>query len=269
MGKIIAVCNEKGGVAKTTTVKNLAVGIGMLGFKVLAIDLDPSMNLTTSLGLREIAEEKSISDIYSLVLNNEEVPEGFGIHHYDEGIDVICCSKSMRRTESDLNAASMKEVRLRNYLVTIKNQYDYIFIDCAAGIGLFAENAMYAADELLIPVEPHCLSIDAIQNLFRKVGEIRNLNGSIATGEPRPGILGCVFTKARTITNNDNFVMDGIRELYGSQVRTFNTVIPLSSKFPESDTAESSIFYHAPHSTAARVYSDLIYELMEIEGKEF
>ena len=102
MSKIIACVNEKGGVAKTTTIKNLAIGLAARGKKVLAIDLDPSANLTTALGIHVTKEQKTILDIFKLSKDCENVPEGYAIMQHEEGIDVICSVKELHAFESEL-----------------------------------------------------------------------------------------------------------------------------------------------------------------------
>lgn len=105
MSKIIACVNEKGGVAKTTTIKNLAIGLAARGKKVLAIDLDPSANLTTALGIHVTKEQKTILDIFKLSKDCEDVPEGYAIMQHEEGIDVICSVKELHAFESELICA--------------------------------------------------------------------------------------------------------------------------------------------------------------------
>ena len=154
MGKVIACVNEKGGVAKTTTIKNLSVGIAMKGYKVLVVDLDPSANLTKCLGLSQSGEEGTICEIIGAYIECEDVPEGFGIVKSEEGIDVITSSNALHCYESKLAAAYQREVVLRRYINTIKDKYDFIFLDCPAGLGIFVDNALFAADSIIIPTEP-------------------------------------------------------------------------------------------------------------------
>lgn len=263
MGKIIACVNEKGGVSKTTTIKNVSIGLAMLKKKVLVIDMDPSMNFTCSLSIETNDETGSICEIIDRTIEMKEIPEGYGIQHHREMIDVIGCSERMHDIESKLGSAMQREIVLRRYLMTIKDKYDYIFLDCPAGLGIFTVNALFAADELIIPMQPHILSIEAIQNLFKKIFQVRQLNG---TGN-KPEVLGGLFTQVRTSTNNDKKLMEQLREQYGQYMNFFKTIIPLTSKLPESDIAKCSIYVHAPHSVAAMVHADLVYEILQIEER--
>lgn len=260
MAKIIACVNEKGGVAKTTTVKNLSIGLAMEGKRVLAIDLDPSANLTKSLGLEADPKKGTISEILDAVKDCEDLPAGFGIMHQEEGIDVIVSSSDLHNCEDKLNSAFQKEVVLRGYLSTIQEGYDYIFLDCPAGLGIFVTNALFCADSLIIPLEPQFLASEAMQNLFQRVALIRKHRG----GRTKPDVEGILFTKVRLNTNNDRHLMDEHRDRFlNSKLRVFNSFIPSLVKFSESDYAGESIYKYAPDTSAAMIYADLVAEFMQ------
>ena len=208
MSKIIACVNEQGGVAKTTTIKNLAIGLAARGKKVLAIDLDPSANLTTALGIHVTKEQKTILDIFKLSKDCEDVPEGYAIMQHEEGIDVICSVKELHAFESELICAIQREIVLRRYLISIKDDYDYIFIDCPAGLGIYVTNALFCADSVIIPVQPQFLGVGAMQNLFSYINQVRKLNGTLV----KPEVLGILFTMVRINTNNDRDVMAYFRD---------------------------------------------------------
>lgn len=259
MGKVIACVNEKGGVAKTTTIKNIAVGLTMHGKKVLVIDLDPSANLTKSFGVK--VSEGSICEILDLAIACEDIPADIGIISQEEGIDMITSSKELHDYEAKLSSAYQREVVLRRYVSIIKENYDYVLIDCPAGLGIFVTNALFCADSLIIPVEPQYLAAAAMQNLFAVVALVRKLNGT----DRKPDILGCLFTKVRTNTNNDKNVMQLLKGSSSSSVRYFDTYIPHTVKFSESDAATQSIFKYAQNSSAAMIYADLVDEILALE----
>lgn len=261
MGKVIACVNEKGGVAKTTTIKNLSIGLAMEGKKVLVIDLDPSANLTKSLGLEPQNETGAICEIFEKTMEFEDIPEGYGITAYEEGIDVITSSIYMHSVESKLNVALQREIVLRRYILTVKDKYDYIFLDCPAGLGIFVTNALFCADSLIVPLQPQFLSVEAMQNLFVNVAKVRKLNGT----NKKPEIMGLLFAMVRTNTNNDTNVMKNLRESYSKSVRFFDTFIPLAAKIPESDLARMSVYKYGGKSTASNVYKDLVKEFLELE----
>ena len=261
MGRIIACVNEKGGVAKTTTIKNLSVGVAMKGFKVLAIDLDPSANLTKCMGLAVSGEEGAICEIMGAYIECEDVPEGFGIVHSEEGIDIITSSNALHCYESKLAAAYQREVVLRRYINTIKDKYNFIFLDCPAGLGIFVDNALFAADAIIIPTAANYLDVEAMQNLFSKMAMVRKLNG---TGR-KPEISGIVFTSVRLSTKNNRAIMEQLRGQYEGRLNIFKTYIPLNSKIPESDLANESIYKYANNCTAALNYMDLVEEFLAME----
>lgn len=261
MGKVIACVNEKGGVAKTTTIKNLSIGLAMEGKKILAVDLDPSANLTKCLGLDPEDETGAIYEIIGKMIECEELEEGYGITKHSEGIDVITSSLFLHQYESRLNAAFQREIVLRRYINTVKDNYDYIFLDCPAGLGIFVTNALFCADALIVPLQPQFLSVEAMQNLFVNVAKVRKLNGT----NRKPEIMGLLFAMVRTNTNNDTKIMKELRENYGRSVPFFETYIPLAAKIPESDLARMSVFRYSGKSTAANVYKNLVMEFLKLE----
>lgn len=263
MSKVIVGVNEKGGVAKTTTIKNLAIGLAGKGKKVLAIDFDPSANLTTSLGLFLGENEPTILDIMKLSKKCEDIPENFAVVHQEEGIDVICSTANLHDFESELISAMQREIILRRYVETIRQNYDYIFIDCPAGLGIFVTNALFCADAVIIPVQPQYLGVGAMQNLFRYINQIRALNGTNA----KPEILGILFTMVRINTNNDKDLMAYMNESYEGKIRIFDTFIPNSVRFSESDGEGQSIFKYASKTSAAMVYGDLVEEFLSMEER--
>lgn len=261
MSKIIACVNEKGGVAKTTTIKNLAIGLAAKGKKVLAIDLDPSANLTTALGIHVSKDQKTILDIFKLSKDCEDIPEDCAIVKHEEGIDVICSVKELHAFESELICAIQREIVLRRHLFNIRDKYDYIFIDCPAGLGIYVTNALFCADSVIIPVQPQFLGVGAMQNLFSYINQVRKLNGTMV----KPEVLGILFTMVRINTNNDRDVMVYFRDSYNGKINVFDTYIPNSVRISESDGEGESIFKYAPKTSAAMVYGDLIEEFIKTE----
>ena len=263
MSKVIACVNEKGGVAKTTTVKNLAIGLAGKGKKNLVIDLDPSMNLTTSLGLflQPEEEDPTILDILKAEKDCKDIPEGFAIIHQEEGIDVIRSTTALHAFESELMYAMQREITLRKYVDIVKDNYDYVFIDCPAGLGLYVTNALFCADAVLIPVQPQFLGAGAMQNLFEYLDQIRKLNG---TGT-KPETLGILFTMVRINTNNDKDLIAFFSKNYKGKINIFDTYIPNSVRFSESDGEGQSIFKYAPKASASMVFGDFVDEFMQIE----
>lgn len=266
MGKIIAGINEKGGVAKTTTIKNLSVGLAKRGNKVLVIDLDPSAMLTKALGLFDSSAKDTIVEIIKGTIDCEDLEPGFGIRKHEEGMDVIISKPQLHVCEDLLSSAFQREIVLRRYLVTIQDEYDYIFVDCPAGIGILSTNVLFCADGLIIPLEPNYADVEALKNLFPVIGKVRKLQGAIR----KPEILGVLFTKVRDNTRNHQDNMKSCRETYNNEnIHIFNTTIPLSTRIPESDTRQMSIYHYADIKSEAKkdvaIFESLIDEIL---GKE-
>lgn len=259
MGKIIAVLNEKGGVAKTTTVKNLAGGLCLMGKSVLCVDLDSSANLTKSLGLTPTEESGSIVDIIDLSMECKDIPDGFGILHHEEGMDVVPSTTRFLGYSDKIGNVMRREEVLDRYIQTVKDKYDYVLIDCPGGLEIFTQNALFACDYIVIPSEAKKLSIEAMQNIFVTVGLVRKLKRT-----QTPIIAGILFCKVRANTVNDREVMKVVRDKYGEKVHVFDHYIPLATVVSDSDVACQSLFKLAPKSTAAVEYQKFLEELLEI-----
>jgi chromosome partitioning protein len=264
MGKVIACVNEKGGVAKTTTVKNLSIGLANTGKKVLVIDLDPSTSLSTSLGVFPEADDKSILNILKRSVNLENIEEDFAVVHHEEGIDLIPSVTELHGYSKEIADSMMPVTVLRWYVDSVKDKYDYVFIDCPAGLEIYTKNALFAADAVIIPNQPQFLAVSAMQNIFGLISSVRKLNG---TGT-KPEIFGIIFTMVRPTTNNDKNVMEYYKQEYTGKVPLFNTYIPHSVRFTESDGEGKSIYKYAPKTSAAMVYADLVKEFLEMEEEK-
>ena len=157
--------------------------------------------------------------------------------------------------------AMQREITLRKYVITVKDKYDYVFIDCPAGLGLYVTNALFCADAVLVPVQPQFLGAGAMQNLFSYLNQIRKLNGTMT----KPEILGILFTMVRINTNNDKELMSYFCEGYKGKINIFDTYIPNSVRFSESDGEGQSIFKYAPKTASAMVFGDFVDEFITME----
>lgn len=260
MCRVIAIANQKGGVGKTTTCINLGIGLAREGKKVLLVEADTQGSMAVSLGIREPDElDVTLVNIMEKVINDEDLEPGEGIIHHEEGIDFIPANIELAGLETALVNVMSREMILRQYLCSVKEQYDYILIDCMPSLGMITINALVAADSVLIPVEAAYLPVKGLQQLIKTIGRVhRKLN-------PQLSILGILFTKVDRRTNFARDIAGQIREVYGNQIHIFANCIPLSVRAAETTAEGKSIFLHDPKGIVAEGYRYLTGEVLDDE----
>lgn len=196
MCKVIAIVNQKGGVAKTTTTVNLGIGLVREGKKVLLIDADSQGSLSSSLGVEEPDElDVTLSTIMGKVINEEDYGKREGVIVHEEGVSFLPCNIELSGLEVTLVNTMRREYILKEYITSVRNLYDYILIDCNSSLGMVTMNALTAADSVIIPIEAAYLSVKGLQQLITTIGRTKKyLN-------PNLGIEGIVFTKMVGRTN--------------------------------------------------------------------
>ena len=247
MGQVIALANQKGGVAKTTTTLNLAVALKELGFHVLVVDLDPQGNLTMSQGMNPDEVERSMFDVLVHALPIDEV-----IHEAE--VDVAVSSIDLAGAELALSSMIGRERALQKALASVRGAYDYVLIDTPPSLGLLTINALTAADGVIVPVQCEYLSLRGLVQLEGTLSMIReNLNPSV---EIR-GILPTMFD-SRTLHAREAIEM--LKENFGELV--FDTRIRKTIRYAEAPVQGLSVLKYDPKSQAADAYRDLAKEVL-------
>ena len=254
---VIAVVNQKGGTAKTTTVENLGIGLAREGKKVLLVDTDPQGSLTISLGYPRPDElEITLFDLLNKTINEDSVSAGEGILHQAEGIDLIPANISLAGLEVALVNTMNRERILKQFLEPVKGNYDYVLLDCMPSLGMLTVNALAAADAALVPVQANYLSAKGLEQLLQTINKVkRQIN-------PKLRIEGILLTMVDGRTNYGREISSLIRDTYGGHIKIFNSEIPRSVRAAEISAEGKSIFLHDPKGKVAESYQDLTKEVL-------
>ena len=223
MSKVMAICNQKGGVGKTVTTVNLGVGLARKGKRVLLVDVDAQGSLTASLGYQHPDQlDETLATVLGKVIGDKPLASGEGIIHQKEGLDLLPANIDLAAMEVTLVNIMSRETILQEYLNTVRDQYDVILLDCCPSLGMLTINALSAADEILIPMQAHYLSLKGMEQLMGTIGRVkRQINPTLT-------ISGILITMADMRTTYSQGIVELLRGTYGDQLRIFDTIIPRS-----------------------------------------
>ena len=253
MGRIIAVANQKGGVGKTTTSINLAACLAEKGKKVLAVDMDPQGNLTSGLGVDKDSVEKSI---YELIIGEVDIKEVIN-KEVLENLDIIPTSIDLSAAEIELIGVDDKEYILRNAIDQVKDQYDFVIIDCPPSLSMLTINAMTTADSVIVPIQCEYYALDGLSQLIHTVELVKDrLNSKLE-------IEGVVFTMYDARTNLSLQVVENVKD--NLQQNIYKTIIPRNIRLAEAPSYGLPINKYDPKSTGAESYMRLADEVIERE----
>lgn len=254
MGKIIAICNQKGGVGKSTTAVNVGAYLALSGKRTLLVDLDPQGNATTACGIRRAGLEK---DTYGVLVNGVPPHEVIAKTSV-ELLDLIPASLDLAGAEPYLTSLEEKETVLKRCCESLRATYELILLDCPPSLGLLTVNALVAADSTIIPVQCEYLALEGLNSLMRAISLVKQrLNPSLKVG----GILLTMTDFRGTLARE---VADEVRGFFKDQV--FQTVIPRNVRLAESPSFGKPICLYDPTSTGALAYRILTEEVIQKES---
>lgn len=255
--KVIALANQKGGTAKTTTTVNLGIGLANQGHKVLLVDADPQGDLTTALGWTDADRlPVTLATQMEKTIRDEPFIYNEGILHHEEGVDLVPTNIELSGMEMTLVNAMSREFTLKSYLSELKKDYSYILIDCMPSLGMLTINALAAADSVIIPVQAHYLPLKGMTQLMKTINKVqRQIN-------PNLKVDGVLLTLADMRTNLARATADSLKQNYGRNVKIFQTVIPVSVKAAETSAAGQSIYRYDKNGAAAKAYEKFTGEVV-------
>ena len=248
MAKVISIVNQKGGVGKTTTTVNLGAALALENKKILIVDFDQQANATITLGIkREEVQRDIVNFLLDDCSNNVILKTG------DSNLDLIPASLTIATFEQMIQNVEDKELLLQKKLDTLKDIYDYILIDCPPALGVIIDNALYASDSVIIPVECSFYAYDALTQMVNKIDEVQKVKPLEIEG-----ILLTKLDNRNTIGYN---IVEKVK--FEFPFKTFNTIISISSHIQEAPMYGKSVIQFSYNSRGSKEYRDLAKEILE------
>ena len=257
MGKTIAIFNQKGGVGKTTTNINLATCLAMIGKKILVLDIDPQGNTTSGLGIPKKDLEYTM---YDLLIDNTLDPKVAIMETSIKNMSIIPSNIALTGAEIELVQLESRERLLKKALEKIKEDYDFIFIDCPPSLGLLTINSLTAVDSVLIPIQCEFYALEGVSNLMSTIEMVKK------TLNPELEIQGVILSMFDGRTNLSIQIVEEVKKYFREKVYT--TVIPRNVRLAEAPSYGMPIMEYDPKSKGAEAYMDFAEEFLENEGED-
>ncbi len=251
MGKIIAVVNQKGGVGKTTTAVNMTAGIGIAGKKVLLVDADPQGNSTSGYG---ISKKENRESCYELLIGKARV-ENVIVKTAYKGVDIIPSSMDLAAAEVDLIETEHREAMLKRALAPVRENYDYIFIDCPPSLGLITINALNASDSVLVPIQCEYYALEGLSQLMASIRQVKRLYN------PTIEIEGIVLTMFDGRLNLTNQVVGEIKKYFADKL--YKHTVPRAVRISEAPSYGMPIQYYDKRSKGTDAYNAIAKEFLK------
>ncbi|MDA8224516.1 MAG: AAA family ATPase [Betaproteobacteria bacterium] len=250
MSRIFAITNQKGGVGKTTTAVNLAAGLAVRDYRVLLVDLDPQGNATMGCGIDKRALDASV---YHVLLDLRGVRDAIR-RSESGGFDVLPANRDLAGAEVELVDQQQRELRLRNALDVLGDDYDYVLIDCPPALNLLAVNALTAADAVMIPMQCEYYALEGVSDLVNTIRRIRqHFNPKLEI----EGLLRTMYNPGSTLAQQ---VSDQLKNHFESKV--YDTVIPRNVRLAEAPSYGQPVLMYDPSSKGAQAYHALAQEIV-------
>ncbi len=254
--RVLAIANQKGGVGKTTTTVNLATALAACGKEVLIVDLDPQSNATTGLGLIRTSRERSI---YQVLVEGAPL-SGTIVETMVRGMALVPSSIELLGAEVELVSTPRREFRLNEALRRVKDEFDYILIDCPPALGILTLNALVASDAVLVPLQTEFYALEGLSHLLRTVERVkRSFNQALE-------IQGIVLTMVDKRNNLSDMVARDVRAHLGTKV--YDTVIPRNVRVSEAPSHGKPVLLYDLRCTGSQAYIHLAREILRRDREE-
>ena len=257
---VVAVANQKGGVGKTTTVVNLGAALQQLGKRVLLVDFDPQASLTVHLGIKDPESlQASCGHVLRAAATGNRWPTFRDVLiQTPAGLDLVPSGRQLAVAELLLHTVLGRELIFREYLAPLRDEYEFILIDCLPTTNILVVNALTAADAILVPVQTDYLATQGLAQILQTVATIRErLN-------PRLEVLGILLTMVDTRTTHSRQIVSAVRRSFQGKIRVFDTMIRLQVALKESSKAGVSVLRYDPQSPSAMLYRNLANEVLAV-----